>query len=118
ALGDWDDHEAKVFPQKARAMAAALDRVGHLHHAGREIRGREEKLDALPLTFTARAGVEQRTLIYMPEQVRGEADTLAVDVLIQAEKTLGPDGARILLAALVQRVTDAATAASERKAEG
>lgn len=118
ALGDWDDHEAKVFPQKARAMAAALDRVGHLHHAGREVRGREEKLDAQLLTLTDSAGVEQRTLIYVPEQARGEADTLAADVLKRAEKALGPDGARILLAALAQRVTEAATAASERKAQG
>ncbi|MGP3733050.1 ATP-binding protein [Streptomyces sp. GDS52] len=118
ALGDWDDHEAKVFPQKARAMAAALDRVGHLHHAGREIRGREEKLDAQLLTLTDSAGVEQRTLIYVPEQARDEANTLAADILKQAEKALGPDGARILLAALAQRVTEAATAASERKAQG
>ncbi|MET9950546.1 ATP-binding protein [Streptomyces sp. NPDC006339] len=118
ALGDWDDHEAKVFPQKARAMAAALDRVGHLHHAGREVRSREEKLDAQLLTLTDSAGVEQRTLIYVPEQARGEADTLAADVLKRAEKALGPDGARILLAALAQRVTEAATAASERKAQG
>ncbi|MFF9195903.1 ATP-binding protein [Streptomyces sp. NPDC014779] len=118
ALGDWDDHEAKVFPQKARAMATALDRVGHLHHAGREVRSREEKLDAQLLTLTDSAGVEQRTLIYVPEQARGEADMLAADVLKRAEKTLGPDGARILLAALAQRVTEAATAASERKAQG
>ncbi|MFJ8091733.1 ATP-binding protein [Streptomyces griseofuscus] len=118
ALGDWDDHEAKVFPQKARAMAAALDRVGHLHHAGREVRSREEELDAQLLTLTDSAGVEQRTLIYVPEQARGEADTLAADVLKRAEKALGPDGARILLAALAQRVTEAATAASERKAQG
>ncbi|MET8856906.1 ATP-binding protein [Streptomyces sp. NPDC004579] len=118
ALGDWDDHEAKVFPQKARSMAAALDRVGHLHHAGNEVRGREEKLDAQLLTLTDSAGVEQRTLIYVPEQARTEADSLAADVLKQAEKALGPDGARILLAALAQRVTDAATAASERKAQG
>ncbi|CAL9297402.1 ATP-binding protein [Streptomyces sp. SudanB182_2057] len=118
ALGDWDDHEAKVFPQKARAMAAALDRVGHLHHAGHEVRSREEKLDAQLLTLTDSAGVEQRTLIYVPEQTRGEADTLAADVLRRAEKALGPDGARILLAALAQRVTEAATAASERKAQG
>ncbi|MGW1609801.1 ATP-binding protein [Streptomyces sp. NPDC002285] len=118
ALGDWDDREAKLFPQKARSMAAALDRVGHLHHAGNEVRGREEKLDAQLLTLTDSAGVEQRTLIYVPEQARTEANTLAGDVLKQAEKALGPDGARILLAALAQRVTDAATAASERKAQG
>ncbi|MET7684424.1 ATP-binding protein [Streptomyces sp. NPDC005423] len=118
ALGDWDDQEAKVFPQKARSMAAALDRVGHLHHAGNEARGREEKLDAQLLTLTDSAGVEQRTLIYVPEQARTEANSLAADVLKQAEKALGPDGARILLAALAQRVTDAATAASERKAQG
>ncbi|MER6305013.1 ATP-binding protein [Streptomyces sp. NPDC001657] len=118
ALGDWDDHEAKLFPQKARSMAAALDRVGHLHHAGNEARGREEKLDAQLLTLTDSAGMEQRTLIYVPEQARTEANSLAADVLKQAEKSLGPDGARILLAALAQRVTDAATAASERKAQG
>ncbi|MFF6843437.1 ATP-binding protein [Streptomyces tanashiensis] len=118
ALGDWDDREARVFPQKARSMAAALDRVGHLHHAGNEVRGREEKLDAQLLTLTDSAGVEQRTLIYVPEQARREANSLAADVLKQAEKALGPDGARILLAALAQRVTDAATAASERKAQG
>ncbi|MFD9392991.1 ATP-binding protein [Streptomyces sp. NPDC060000] len=118
ALGDWDDHEAKVFPQKARSMAAALDRVGHLHHAGNEVRGREEKLHAQLLTLTDSAGVEQRTLIYVPEQARSEASSLAADVLLQAEKALGPDGARILLAALAQRVTDAAAAASERKAQG
>ncbi|UQS30287.1 ATP-binding protein [Streptomyces fradiae] len=118
ALGDWDDHEVKVFPQKARFMAAALDRVGHLHHAGNDIRGREEKFEAQLLTLTDSAGVEQRTLIYVPEQARGEANSLAADVLKQAEKALGPDGARILLAALAQRVTDATTVASERKAQG
>ncbi|WP_186779001.1 ATP-binding protein [Streptomyces salinarius] len=118
ALGDWDDHEAKVFPQKARSMASALDRVGHLHHAGNENRDREEKLDAQLLTLTDSAGVEQRTLIYVPEQARGEANSLAADVLKQAEKALGPDGARILLAALAQRVTDTAAAASERKVQG
>ncbi|KOG64166.1 hypothetical protein ADK76_09945 [Streptomyces griseoflavus] len=118
ALGDWNDHEAKVFPQKARTMAAALDRVGHLHQAGSEVQGREEKLDAHLLTLTDSAGVEQRTLIYVPEQSRSEADSLAADALKQAEKALGPDGARILLAALAQRVTEAATAASERKAQG
>lgn len=118
ALGDWDDHEAEIFPQKAREMAAALDRVGHLHHAEREMHGREEKLDAQLLTLTDSAGEEQRTLIYVPEQARGEADTLASGVLKQAEKALGPDGARILLAALAQRVTDVAPAASERKAHG
>ncbi|MEV7288724.1 ATP-binding protein [Streptomyces sp. NPDC093252] len=118
ALGDWDDREAKVFPQKARSMAAALDRVGHLHHAGNEARGREEKLDPQLLTLTDSAGVEQRTLIYVPEQARSEANSLAAAVLKQAEDTLGPDGARILLAALAQCVTDAATAATERKAQG
>jgi hypothetical protein len=118
ALGDWDDREAKVFPQKVRSMASALDRVGHLHHAGKDDPDREEKLDAQLLTLTDSAGVEQRTLIYVPEQTRSEADSLATAVLKQAEEALGPDGARILLAALAQRVTDAPTAASERKAQG
>ncbi|WP_040801755.1 ATP-binding protein [Nocardia higoensis] len=115
ALGDWDDREAEAFPQKARAMASALDRVGHLHHAGQEQDGREEKLDAQLLTLTDSSGVEQRTLIYIPAQVRNDAHNLAADAVQQAEKLLGPDGARILLAALAQRVADVATAASERK---
>ncbi|MBF6223333.1 ATP-binding protein [Nocardia abscessus] len=109
ALGDWNDHEARVFPQKARNMAAALDRVGHLHHAGRE-----EGLDAQLLTLTDSAGMEQRTLIYIPDQVRSEASKLANDALKRAEEALGPDGARILLAAIAQQVADAATMASER----
>ncbi|WP_018655656.1 ATP-binding protein [Actinomadura flavalba] len=117
ALGDWNDHEAKVFPQKARAMATALDRVGHLHHAGRDVDGREEKLDAQLLTLTDSAGAERRTLIYVPQQARSEAETLAADILKQAENALGPDGARILLAALAQRVTESAAAANERETQ-
>ena len=116
ALGDWNDHEAEVFPKKVRAMAAALDRVGHLHHAGSDALGREDRLDAQLLTLTNSAGEEQRTLIYVPEQAQNEANSLAADVLKQAETALGPDGARILLAALAQRVTEAVTTANERKA--
>jgi hypothetical protein len=96
-------------------MAAALDRVGHLHQGATGSSAQEENLEAQLLTLTDKAGVEQRTLIYMPARTRAKAQNLAADVLQKAEKALGPDGARILLAALAQRVTEATTAAPETK---
>jgi hypothetical protein len=107
ALGDWDDREAALFPRRAREMAAALDRVAHLYRSGRDT-GREQDLEPQLLTLTDRTGTEQRTLIYMPTNVRTKAAGLAADVLKKAQQALGPDGARILLAALAQQVTDAA----------
>lgn len=115
AIGDWSDKDAAVFPRKVREMAAALDRVSHLYQQREQAPAQDEDLEARLLTLTDKDGVEQRTLIYVPEQSRQEAESLAVSVLEQAEKMLGPDGARILLAALAQRVTEpAATTALER----
>ncbi|MEU4767740.1 ATP-binding protein [Actinosynnema sp. NPDC023794] len=114
ALGDWDDREAAMFPRRAREMAAALDRVGHLHRTT-DASAQEENLEAQLLTLTDKAGVEHRTLIYMPTRSRAKAENLAADALKRAEKALGPDGARILLAALAQRVAEATTVAPETK---
>lgn len=107
ALGDWSDRDAAAFPRRAADMAAALDRVSHLHHSSDTAHG-EQDLHTQLLTLTDKSGAEQRTLIYIPERTRAKANTLADDVLKKAEKALGPDGARILLAALAQRVTDTA----------
>ncbi|WP_433577890.1 hypothetical protein [Nocardia brasiliensis] len=117
ALGDWNDKEVVGFPHRVRLTAAAIDRVGHLHNASEEIRGPEEKLDAQLLTLTDSSGIEQRTLIYIPDQVRSEANNLAAESLKLAEAALGPDGARILLAVLAQHVTNAAKTASGRTAQ-
>ncbi|MFC8895857.1 P-loop NTPase family protein [Streptomyces cinereoruber] len=110
ALGDWSDNDVAVFARRVREMASALDRVSHLYKNDAPGGASEEELEARLLTLTDKDGAEQRTLIYLPKQAQREAENLAVSVLEQAEKTLGPDGARILLAALAQRVTDPTTA--------
>ncbi|MGW3073961.1 ATP-binding protein [Kitasatospora sp. NPDC001132] len=114
ALGDWSDNDVAVFARRVREMASALDRVSHLYKNNAPAGGAEEELEARLLTLTDKDGAEQRTLIYLPKQAQREAEHLAVSVLEQAEKALGPDGARILLAALAQRVTEPATTALER----
>jgi FixJ family two-component response regulator len=115
ALGDWSDTDATIFPRRVKEMASALDRVSHLYQSRSHTADRDEALEARLLTLTNKDGAENRTLIYVPEQSRQEAENLAVSVVEQARKMLGPDGARILLAALAQRVTEpAATTDAER----
>ncbi|MFK0257559.1 ATP-binding protein [Streptomyces sp. NPDC090445] len=111
ALGDWSDNDVAVFARRVREMASALDRVSHLYKNDAPRGDAEEELDARLLTLTDKDGAEQRTLIYLPKQAQREAENLAVSVLVQAEKVLGPDGARILLAALAQRVSEPTTTA-------
>ncbi|MEO3861879.1 ATP-binding protein [Acrocarpospora sp. B8E8] len=107
AIGDWSDGDAAIFPRRVREMAQALDRVSHLYQERQRTAQQADKLEARLLTLTTPAGTEQRTLIYMPQQSRHDADQLAASVLEQAQRTLGPDGARILLAVLTQRLVDA-----------
>ncbi|MCA1220006.1 KAP family NTPase [Streptomyces sp. 8L] len=118
ALGDWDDRDAGMFPRLAREMSASLDRVAHLYQDSSETREQEVNLETRLLTLTDKTGAERRTLIYVPEQSRGQADQLAADVLQQAEQALGPDGARILLAALAQRVADGPSVTATETKEG
>ncbi|MEV1069253.1 ATP-binding protein [Streptomyces sp. NPDC050263] len=117
ALGDWSDNDAAVFSRRVKEMAAALDRVSHLYESREQSTDQTENLQARLLTLTDNDGVEQRTLIYVPEQSRQEAESLAVSVLEQARNMLGPDGARILLAALAQRVTEPATNTAVERTE-
>jgi hypothetical protein len=109
ALGDWNDSDVALLPRRAREMTAALDRVAHLHRTGDGTAGGEQDLEPQLLTLTDRAGAEQRTLIYIPTKIRTKAAGLAGDILKKAQKELGPDGARILLAALAQQVATPAT---------
>jgi hypothetical protein len=113
ALGDWTDQDAENFPLQVRQMARALDRVSHLYEI-RQDHPQATQTDATApgspaietrlLTLTTPQGTEERTLIHVPRQARRAADDLVVRVISQAKNELGPDGARILLAALAERL--------------
>ncbi len=108
ALGDWADQDVENFPLRVKEMARRLDRVSHLYEVKETLlvpRAAEPKqIDTHLLTLTTPQGTEARTLIHMPKQSRSTADALVVSVIRQAEQQLGPGGARILLAALAERL--------------
>jgi hypothetical protein len=120
ALGDWTDLDASNFPMRVRQMARSLDRVSQLYdmrkeqNAPTEARTSPEAAQTAPdgpklvqtrlVTFTTPEGTEEHTLVHLPNQARAAAATLAGKVIKQAEDELGPDGARILLAMLAERL--------------
>lgn len=116
ALGDWTDDDVDDFPLRVKDMARRLDRVGHLYQAQETLAAPVEpapvsvvsadprKIDTHLLTLTSPQGVEERTLIHVPRESRKRAETLVVSVIGQAEQALGPGGARVLLAALAERL--------------
>ncbi|MFE2271084.1 ATP-binding protein [Streptomyces lavendulae] len=114
ALGDWTDKDVASFPAKVKEIARALERVSHLYEAHDaplpgQATATPRQIETRLLTLTTPQGTEERTLIHMPKQSRQAADDLVVSVIRQAEKALGPDGARILLAALAERLAAADT---------
>ncbi|GGS09720.1 MULTISPECIES: ATP-binding protein [Streptomyces] len=140
ALGDWTDRDMDRFPRVVQDRARALDRVSHLYSVteAEEVEDLEEaeakdspvtvrsaatkrakpkprQIDTHLLTLTTPQGAEERTLIHVPKKSRNAADKLVVSVIRQAEEALGPDGARILLAALAERLSQQDSATSERK---
>jgi energy-coupling factor transporter ATP-binding protein EcfA2 len=122
ALGDWNDRDVESFPRHVKEVARALDRVSHLYDM-HEAPARKADAPVAPrqtetrlLTVTTPQGTEQRTLIHLPKDVQRAAETLATKVIKQAEKALGPDGVRILLAALADHVT--ATDTTSRRGKG
>ncbi|MFF4605267.1 ATP-binding protein [Streptomyces sp. NPDC001339] len=121
ALGDWTDRDVTSFPRQVKEVARALDRVSHLyeHDAPRVAQGSDEarQLDTHLLTLTTPQGQEERTLIHVPRQSRKPAEELVVSVIRQAEEALGPDGARILLAALAERLAATHTASAPQSKE-
>ncbi|MER6000862.1 ATP-binding protein [Nonomuraea angiospora] len=110
ALGDWTDADAETFPRKVREVARSLDRVGHLYEVsqgpGHDSNGPSsaKQIETRLLTLTTPQGTEERALIHVPKSSRRAADELVVSVIRQAEELLGADGARILLAALAERL--------------
>ncbi|MEU4300111.1 ATP-binding protein [Kitasatospora aureofaciens] len=123
ALVNWTDRDTDAFPGKVKEVARALDRVSHLYETNDEPEAvrkpaSRRQIDTRLLTLTTPQGTEERTLIHVPKQSRKAADQLVVSVIRQAEEALGPDGARILLAALAERLaatgTDAAPETKEK----
>ncbi|MFC0861646.1 ATP-binding protein [Sphaerimonospora cavernae] len=108
ALGDWTDQDLANFPRRVKDMARRLDRVGHLYEAQEpqtdQGKAEPKQIETHLLTLTTPQGTEQRTLIHVPKDVRKTVDGLVVSVMRQAEQQLGPGGARILLAALAERL--------------
>jgi hypothetical protein len=120
AIGDWTDQDAKDFPRQARQMARSLERVSHLYDMRKSSSvptqkqtaqdglkttpGNPKQIQTRLLTFTTPEGTEEHTLVHLPHQARRAAETLADKVIKQAEEELGPDGARILLAMLAERL--------------
>ncbi|WP_405848584.1 ATP-binding protein [Streptomyces niveus] len=133
ALGDWTDRNMDAFPRVVRDRARALDRVSHLYNVMEDepadgvievetvrdtrvrTKPKRRQIDTHLLTLTTPQGTEERTLIHVPKKSRNAADELVVSVIRQAEKALGPDGARILLAALAEHLSGQDSATSERK---
>ncbi|OAR25085.1 hypothetical protein A8W25_28505 [Streptomyces sp. ERV7] len=122
ALGDWSDTDVTSFPRQVKEVARALDRVSHLYEAhtrpdSAEKETESRQIETHLLTLTTPQGTEERTLIHVPKQSRQVADELVVSVIRQAEEALGPDGARILLAALAERLAAQDTAAAPQMKE-
>jgi energy-coupling factor transporter ATP-binding protein EcfA2 len=106
-LNNWSDVDADAFPRKAQHFADGVDRVSHLYDASLDA---GTTTGAIPVqaqlvTVTSAAGRETRTLVRMPEDVRTSAAKLAREVLARAHAELGPDGGRILLAALAEQLS-------------
>ncbi|MCX4640198.1 ATP-binding protein [Streptomyces platensis] len=122
ALGDWSDKDATSFPRQVKEVARALDRVSHLYEShtpasATKKASQSRQIDTHLLTLTTPQGTEERTLIHVPKQSRQATDDLVVSVIRQAEKALGPDGARILLAALAERLAAQDTDAAPQRKE-
>ena len=109
-LNDWTDADADAFGRRAHQLARALDRVSHFYENDQHDEVDEgEGIQAQLLTVTTPEGSETRTLVRTSATVRADAAAMARDVLARARKELGPDGGRILLAALTEQVLAADT---------
>jgi hypothetical protein len=109
-LAEWTDTIAEGLSRSTSYFANALDRLGHLYEADAAA-NETPTTGSLPVqaqlvTVTTPAGHESRTLVRVPVGARAKAADLAQRVLAQAEQELGPDGGRILLAALAEKLTE------------
>jgi hypothetical protein len=106
-LNDWTDTDAEAFGRRAKQLALALDRVSHFYEDHEDDDGGDEGFQAQLVTVTTPEGTETRTLVRTSATARADAATLAREVLKRARAELGPDGGRILLAALTEQLLTA-----------
>lgn len=106
-LNDWTDTDAEAFGRRAKQLALALDRVSHFYENHEDDDGGDEGYQAQLVTVTTPEGTETRTLVRTSATARADAATLAREVLKRARAELGPDGGRILLAALTEQLLTA-----------
>lgn len=99
-MSDWRDSDTGAFAQQAKALAKALDRVGHLYEAARH--DDADPFTAHVLTLTASDGREEHAVVHVPDALRDTANAIAAQALAQAREALGAQGERVLLAMLAQ----------------
>ncbi|MEV0712732.1 hypothetical protein [Nocardia aurea] len=107
-LSEWSDADAQAFGRRTKQLALALDRVSHLYENDADERA-DDGYTAQLVTVTTPEGAESRTLVRTSAAARADAATLAREVLARALAELGPDGGRILLAALTEQLLAADT---------
>ncbi|MEU9890131.1 ATP-binding protein [Sphaerisporangium sp. NPDC051011] len=101
ALNNWTDAQADAFKRQALETARSLDRVSHLYqaaHLGDDTGTAQTQL----VTVTTPEGYENRVLAYIPDGLQETVRSFTDAILRQANSELGPDGGRVLLAALAQ----------------
>lgn len=103
ALNDWDDSVVDDFPRQVLEISRALDRISHLYQSA-QLDADAQPFTAELLTLTTPDGREERTMIYTPVDAQRTASECAKSALAEAEAKLGPDGARILLAAITREL--------------
>ncbi|MGH3736858.1 MAG: hypothetical protein ACRDT6_14795 [Micromonosporaceae bacterium] len=106
--GDWRDIDADAFPQQAKALARALDRVALLHDEAR-VSQDGEPFTAHLLSLTREDGHEEHAYVHISDSQRDLVESIASSVIATAREQLGSGGDRMLLAALAQQLLAAET---------
>jgi hypothetical protein len=104
-LANWTDSHIKQFEETVRRMAKTLDRVSYLYaFDGREVIGDESA--ARLITVTLPNGHEDRVLARLPRSLEDLAARFAAEVAEEADRQLGADGRRALLASLARLISN------------
>jgi hypothetical protein len=98
-LPSWSDSHLAQFKSGARRIAKALDRLAHLYEPSFSAEQSPSGQVRL-VSVTDHDGHEERILIHVPDTIRSAASLLAAELADIADKRLGADGRRILLAEL------------------
>jgi hypothetical protein len=100
-LANWRDGNLDRFPRRISEVAHTFHRLYSLHFDATHVDA-NNAFEARRLTLTAPDGREDHGIFEIPTHLAADATALARSIAAQAEERLGPGGARIILAALVQ----------------